>query len=192
MHRQKHDYNKLYGSLRPKDQTKVLGINLTIESIMDLDLYNKLYPDLQRAFHGNKEQLYLHLIHDGVKEGRKFSYVYDPQYYKTKYADLQKLDYWQLLDHFNNDGVKENRQAIKIFDIKYYKEHNKDLQFDNITCLRHFLNDGIHEWRETSSEFNVRKYREYNKDLEKAFGNNCKKYYEHYILYGQAENRKCI
>ena len=49
----------------------------------------------------------------------------------------------------------------------------------------------INEWRETSKDFNVRIYRDSNKDLQKAFGNNCQKYYEHYILYGQAENRKC-
>lgn len=191
MHRQKHNYKDVYGSLRPIDQDKVNGLKFTIETIMNLDLYSKLYADLQNAFHGNKEQLYLHLIQNGVNEHRKFSYVYDPLYYKDKYADLQKLTWWELLDHFNNDGIKENRQAIKIFDVKYYKDHNQDLQFDNLTLVNHFLRYGINEWRETSKDFNVRIYRDSNKDLQKAFGNNCQKYYEHYILYGQAENRKC-
>lgn len=71
-------------------------------------------------------------------------------------------------------------------------EHNKDLQragFNYVQATKHFITDGIHEWRETSKDFNVRNYKARYKDLQKAFGNNCKLYYKHYLIYGQAEGR---
>lgn len=169
-------------------------LNLTIESIMDLDLYRSLYVDLQQAFKpDDTEGLYNHLIKDGVKEGRRFSYVYDPKYYR-QYGDLWVFgnDYWKYLNHFLNDGIPESRQACKEFSVKYYKDKNGDLKkFDNKALVRHFIMYGINEWRKTSPDFNVEKYASYYKDLRDAFGKESKLYYKHYITDGQYENRKC-
>lgn len=175
---------------------------MTIESIMDLDLYWSLYLDLQRVYPKNEdgvltpetlEKLYQHLIKDGVKEGRRFSYVYDPKYYR-QYGDLWVFgnDYWKYLNHFLNDGIPENRQACKEFSVKYYKDKNGDLKkFDNKALVGHFIMYGINEWRKTSPDFNVEKYASYYKDLRDAFGKESKFYYKHYITDGQYENRKC-
>lgn len=166
--------------------------------ILDLDLYNNLYTDLQNAFKGNKDLLLKHLYEYGINEGRTFSYVYVPQNYRDKYEDLIKqynTDWHGLLCHFLSYGIGEGRQGDKVFDVLYYKANQEPViqAMSNLKVIQHFLNYGINEWRKTSPDFNVNVYKnaEMNGDLRKEFGDNCKKYYEHYIHYGYKENRKC-
>lgn len=193
MHRQAHDYSNVYGSLRPYDQDKVLGFML--ENIVDLMFYKDMYEDLRRAFGNNMEKYWEHLCEYGVAEHRTFSIVYQPFYYKEKYKDLKQAfgdDWWCYLNHFLEHGIFENRQASKVFDVVYYKQHNPDItNMSNVDATKHFIEHGIYEWRDTSPEFNVKIYKNasMNGDLRKAFGNNCKAYYEHFIKYGQYENR---
>lgn len=169
---------------------------LKIQDIADLDLYYEANKDVARALGKDNQRLWEHLINNGVKEGRLFSYVYDPKFYVQKYKDLQKAfgnDYTEILNHYLKYGAKEGRQAHIEFDAKYYLEHNKDLQkakFNHTQATTHFVTKGIKEWRETSPTFNVKKYGEY-KDLQNAFKDNCKSYYTHYLIFGKNENRKC-
>lgn len=168
---------------------------LKLEDIADLDLYYDVNKDVAKAYGRDYNKLWEHLKAYGIKEGRLFSYVYDPKYYLKINQDVQKAygnDYTKVLNHYLGAGAKEGRKAIVIFDVKYYMEHNKDLQragFNYVQATKHFITNGIHEWRETSKDFNVRNYKARYKDLQKAFGNNCKLYYKHYLIYGQAEGR---
>ena len=57
------------------------GDNLDVLSIADFDLYHHLHSDLQNAFHGNHDSLRKHLFNYGLKEGRIYSYVFDPRFY---------------------------------------------------------------------------------------------------------------
>ena len=59
-------------------------------------------------------------------------------------------------------------------------------------ALEHFVNFGINEGRIASKNFNVKAYKNNNGDLSKAFGNQWKQYYRHYIIWGQKENRRCV
>ena len=43
--------------------------------------------------------------------------------------------------------------------------------------------------RQTSNRFNVIKYGEIYPDITQAFGNDFRKYYVHYLLYGLSEGR---
>ena len=172
------------------------GGNLELEDIVDLNLYKNLYPDLQQAFGDDMQKYWEHLCENGIAEGRRFSYVYDCWFYRGVYPDLQNAfgdDWWGYLNHYLENGCRENRQACKEFDSKYYRIKNADLtKFNAVDITKHFLAHGINEWRETSANFNVKNYRDRYQDLRNAFGNDCKKYYEHYIHYGQYEGRKCI
>lgn len=195
MHRVKHNYNGVYGSLRPYAQDKVLGNNLTLENIIDLDLYNYMYEDLQKAFKGNKSKLLNHLYNYGIKEGRVFSYVYDPKYYQEKYADVKKVfgnDYLAILNHFLTYGTREGRQGSMTIWSTYYKDKNEQAIKDmtNADALRHFIKYGIKEWRATSPDFSVKVYKDSNPDLQKQFKNDCKAYYRHFTKYGIKEHRK--
>ena len=55
--------------------------------------------------------------------------------------------------------------------------------------MAHFVNYGMNEGRQAKSNFNVHSYKARYEDLQKAFGNDLKKYYQHYINYGQKEGR---
>lgn len=132
-----------------------------------------------------------------VRDGIDWSPVFDVNYYKNRYPDLQKAfgnNYAAYLDHFLNYGMKEGRQASDTFDVKYYKNKYPDLQKaygNNLgQYYRHFIIYGIKEGRQGSATFNVQTYKKLYGDLQKAYGNNLKQYYSHYNLWGAGENRK--
>ena len=171
------------------------GIN--VSSITDLDLYNSLHEDLQRAFNGNIEALRKHLYNYGLKEGRIYSYVFDPRFYSNKYTDIKNAfgdDFRAVSNHYIEYGINEGRQGSIIFDVSFYKNTFPDLQRafggDNKKYVSHFLQYGIHEGRKASNEFDPLFYKNNYIDLQKAFGNNMKSYYQHYIQYGRNEGRQ--
>lgn len=57
--------------------------------------------------------------------GIDYASVYDVNYYRNKYEDLQKAfepeDYNGLLKHFINYGMNEGRQASSTFDVNSYR-----------------------------------------------------------------------
>lgn len=126
-----------------------------------------------------------------------YNAVFDVNYYKNRYPDLQKAfgnDYGAYLNHFLTYGMKEGRQASETFDVKYYKSKYGDLQkaFGNNlkAYYEHFLTYGIKEGRQGSATFNAQKYKKLYKDLQNAYGNNLSSYYAHYNRWGAGENRK--
>ena len=166
-------------------------------SIADLDLYNSLHVDLQNAFKGNKNSLGNHLHQYGLKEGRIYSYVFDPRFYSNKYADIKNAfgdDFGAVSNHYLQYGINEGRQGSIIFDVNYYKNAYKDLQNvfggDNKQYVNHFIQYGIHEGRKASNEFDPIFYKNNYADLRNAFGDNMKSYYQHYIQFGRNEGRQ--
>lgn len=126
-----------------------------------------------------------------------YNAVFDVNYYKNRYPDLQKAfgnDYGAYLNHFLTYGMKEGRQASETFDVKYYKSKYGDLQkaFGNNlkAYYEHFLTYGIKEGRQGSATFNAQTYKKLYKDLQNAYGNNLSSYYAHYNRWGAGENRK--
>ena len=170
---------------------------ITISFIKDLDLYNSVYPDLQKAFHGNEEALNNHLNSCGLKEGRIFSYVFDPGFYFDKYPDIRNAfgrNFIGITNHYIENGIKEGRQGSIIFYLDYYKNTYPDLRNafgdDNGGYVKHFIELGLNEGRRASYEFDPIFYKNKHPDLQKAFGNNMKSYYKHYLQYGRFEGRQ--
>ena len=170
---------------------------ITISFIKDLDLYNSVYPDLQKAFHGNEEALNNHLNSCGLKEGRIFSYVFDPGFYFDKYPDIRNAygrNFIGITKHYIKNGIKEGRQGSIIFHVVYYKNAYPDLRNafgdDNGRYVKHFIELGLNEGRRASYEFDPRFYKNKHPDLQKDFGNNMKSYYKHYLQYGRFEGRQ--
>ena len=170
---------------------------ITVSFIKDLDLYNSVYPDLQRAFHGNKKALNKHLNSCGLKEGRIFSYVFDPGFYFDKHPDIRNAygrNFIGITNHYIENGIKEGRQGSIIFYLDYYKNTYPDLRNafgdDNGGYVKHFLEHGINEGRRASYEFDPIFYKNKHPDLQKAFGNNMKSYYKHYLQYGRFKGRQ--
>ena len=97
---------------------------LDVSSIADLDLYNSLHVDLQKAFRGNKNSLRNHLYQYGLREGRIYSYVFDPRFYSNKYVDIKNAfgdDSGAVSHHYLQFGIYEVRNGSVIFDVSYYK-----------------------------------------------------------------------
>lgn len=80
-----------------------------------------------------------------------------------------------------------------VYDTEYYATHNPDLQkagvLSDMDLANHFLMFGMNELRKANETFSARVYKDNNEDLRKAFGDDNKQYYIHYINYGHKENR---
>jgi hypothetical protein len=170
---------------------------IRISFILDLDLYNALHPDLQKAFGGNHGALENHLHTYGLKEGRIFGYVFDPRFYSDKYGDIKNTfgdDFVAVTKHYLDFGINEGRQGIIIFDVSYYKNAYGDLRNafgeNKIEYVKHFLRYGLNEGRRASNEFDPIYYKNKYSDLQNAFGDHMKSYYQHYLQFGRFEGRQ--
>lgn len=80
-----------------------------------------------------------------------------------------------------------------VYDPDYYYNNYVDLQKaygKNYTLLiQHFVKYGMAEGRQGITDFNVWTYRYLNDDLNKAYGDDLKQYYLHYMRRGYKENR---
>ena len=135
---------------------------------------------------------------------------------KNYYAngDIEALyDYWKgTLDkdgnYTKNSGVNLGESCSPVYDATYYRKNNPDIlvakpwtegEYGNKPYINtygeygslyfHFVNWGIKEGRKTSANFDVQKYKANNPDLANGYGDDIRSYYEHYILFGQYENR---
>ena len=92
-----------------------------------------------------------------------YSLVFDPVFYANKYADLKNA--------FGTNSKK---------------------------LFNHFINHGMSEARQAKATFNVQVYEATYPDLQQVFGvpsgvdKKWIPYYQHYIMFGYAENRKAI
>jgi hypothetical protein len=110
---------------------RFLPPDIDVLSIADFDLYHYLHSDLQNAFHGNHDSLRKHLLDYGLKEGRIFSYVFDPRFYSNKYGDIKNAfgdNFRAVTQHYFDYGINEGRQGSIIFDVNYYKNSYGDLR----------------------------------------------------------------
>lgn len=125
-----------------------------------------------------------------------WAYVYDYDYYRSRYKDLQKAfgdDEAAYFNHFMTYGMKEGRRANAIFDPAYYKKAYPDLQKafgnDMKKYYEHFIKYGINEGRNPSAQFNFGYYKSKNSDVAKQYGKNTALYYRHFLVFGQHEGR---
>jgi GH25 family lysozyme M1 (1,4-beta-N-acetylmuramidase) len=93
-----------------------------------------------------------------------------------------------------NDVFDSNFYAKKQTDVRLAVTDycNKHLGSDkNAKLFEHFYYCGMTEHRQAHEDFDPQLYRKKYSDLDRAFGNDWKKYYDHYCLYGKAEGRSC-
>lgn len=113
--------------------------------------YKNRYRDLRNAFGNDLRSYDMHYIKNGIGEGREtlgyenelvgggvtnlwifdFSDVYDYDYYRTVYPDLQAafgINDTALLEHFVNFGMSEARQASPNFNVWAYAGRYEDLR----------------------------------------------------------------
>lgn len=89
-----------------------------------------------------------------VYNGVNYALVYDYEYYRKKYADLQTTfgdDLEKYLQHFVLNGMREGRQASGSFNLAAYKGRYSDLRNafgnNNVAYYMHYINNGNAEGR---------------------------------------------
>ncbi|MDD6594599.1 MAG: N-acetylmuramoyl-L-alanine amidase [Catenibacterium mitsuokai] len=210
----------------------------------NVNVYKDNYTDLSRAYGNRLKDYYMHYIKYGAKEGRNaktrintrpvapgnttstivtkyngvdYSLVYDANYYRNKYTDLQKAfsasDYNGLLNHFVTYGMNEGRQANATFDVNSYRLQYGDLRAAYGNNLKsyylHYIQYGNKEGRKATgtttmqgavTEYNgvdyakvydFNYYINHNADLKRVYGT-----YDdiaalrHFVTYGINEGRQ--
>ena len=161
------------------------------------------------AYGKNPRKLIEHFVNCGMKEGRRGSERFNPEFYRNEYADLRNAfgdnkEIYYL--HYIQNGKKEVRKAEKpgvyknvvyslVYDKEYYRAKYEDLQRafgnDDYAYIKHFVESGMNEGRKANQSFDVNIYKNKYTDLQNAFGDNNKLYYLHYMNYGYDEGRNC-
>ena len=105
----------------------------------------------------------------------------------TQAENMSRVNYRIL----NEDEINILRV---FFDYDFYKENNSDVVDDYgdsyEALFNHFVTKGVFEGRDCCSYFNPSAYGALNPDLLIAFGANPVKYYEHYLVFSDDENRE--
>lgn len=104
-----------------------------------------------------------------------------------------------MMDNMVWNSFKKRIEGFDIslvFDPAYYSNRYADIRSafgtDKNMLMNHFKTFGMKEARRGIASFDVMRYRALNPDLDKAFGDNWERYYEHYIVFGHSEKRKCL
>ncbi len=147
----------------------------------DVQSYYNEYQDLRLAYGTDLPMYYVHYMKWGKGEKR---HVSGCSALKDPVTKAGGVDY------------------APVYDPEYYLSHNDDVEkaytkttyggvtmLDDSAVLRHFINHGMAEGRRGSESFDVYGYKTRYLDLRKAFGNNLKAYYTHYLKYGLKERR---
>lgn len=92
------------------------------------------------------------------------------------------------------DDITNSLYAL--FNEEYYADQNPDVVAvygtSKKALYQHFLQYGLEEGRNISPDFDVNAYRSAYPDLQNAFGDDILKYYEHYFIFAQKENRTLV
>lgn len=188
------------------------GVNYA--PVFDYEYYINRYVDINRCFANNPEGALNHYVTMGIDEGRQASANFDITSYRYANQDL-RLAFGKYnkgyVEHYLKFGIHENRRTTNVdkitdpvtkyngidyrlvYDYEYYKDHNPDLvgvfADDDVDYIKHFATFGVDEFRYASASFEASSYRNAYRDLRRAFGNNYKMYYLHYIDNGCYEYR---
>ncbi|MBO9425011.1 hypothetical protein J7444_09790 [Labrenzia sp. R4_1] len=170
----------------------------------DQSFYLSQNPDVAAALEaGTLSSALDHFNLIGWKEGRDPSTVFDTSFYLEQNPDVAEAGV-NPLEHFNLFGSNERRDPNPFFDTSFYLEQNPDVAEAGINPLEHFLVYGAGEGRMPNSNaqerlgnggssFDESAYLEAYGDVALAIANgDFTGGLEHYLLYGQMENRAAV
>ena len=174
--------------------------------------------DLRNAFGNNKSAYYRHYITNGAREGRvaappvyngiDYSKVYNYEYYRAKYGDLNAAfgnNVRAYIAHFVNNGMNEGRQAIDDFEYDVYANRYGDLRAafgaNKRAYYIHYITNGAREGRfggtgtvfegvDYSRVYNYDYYISNNPDVVAVFGTDPYYAIRHFVIYGMHEGRR--
>ena len=127
---------------------------------------------MRRAYRNDLKKYYLHYISYGRYENRIATGVTTLQDSQTIQGGIDYSAVYNYEEYINR-----------------YPDIKADCGGDDIKALEHFVGCGMSEGRIGREAFDVHSYRFKYGDLRRAYRNDLRKYYMHYIQYGKYENR---
>ena len=192
--------------------TKYDGVDYS--AVYNYQYYIENYPDIKRVYGEDDVAALRHFVNSGMNEGRQGNEEFNVITYKNKYSDLRNIYGSNLKSyylHYIKFGKKEGRSGkgtselvnpvtkydgieySSVYDYRYYLSQNPDVETicgkGDVEVLKYFVTTGMGEGQRGSVDFDVQYYMNKYSDLRKAYGDNLKKYYLHYINYGKSEGR---
>ena len=165
--------------------------------VYDYTYYRNAYADLRAAFGNDADKYFKHFLQCGMAEGRQASENFDVKTYKNNYADLHKafgnnnILYYK---HYLEYGKAEGRKAVASSN----SGNNGNTNNGN-TGSNTGNNTGNNTMPSASTVYNgvdyalVYDYEYYKKkyaDLRNTFGDDPKKYLQHFVENGMREGRQ--
>ncbi len=122
--------------------------------------------------------------------------LFDPQFYRANFSDLQSLDDTQVEQHLLDFGLDEGRKFSPIVDLDVYRANNRDLESAGLTSNRqlfeHLRDFGVNEGRRFSQVFDASFYQNAYPDLTEAGIETNEQLFEHFRNFGLSEGRQGI
>ena len=172
---------------------------LPTNTFFDESYYLLSNPDVfAGVLKGEIRSGYDHFLQFGAREGRNPSQVFSSSFYLSQYPDVAAAVANGSLrsgyQHFVDFGAKEGRNPIPFFNSNYYLTQYPDIAAavangSISSAYNHFLAFGAKEGRNPSTLFNTSLYLSQNPDVANAVSTGQISAFEHFILYGQDENR---
>ena len=154
--------------------------------VFNAEYYLNKYSDLKAAFGSDKTAALKHFVEYGMKEGRQASASFNVATYKNNYADLRKAfgnDNALYYKHYLEYGQKEGRIANSAVNTS---SNTGNTDKSNTTSSASTVYNGIDYAPVYDYEYYKKKYA----DLRTAFGDDSKKYLQHFVEYGMKEGRQ--
>lgn len=157
-------------------------------AVYDYTFYKNGYEDLRKAFGNDSSKYFEHFLQHGMTEGRQACKAFDVRTYKENYADLRKVfgdNNVLYYKHYIEYGQKEGRNAVSTT-ITGNISNKTDKADDSTSASIPAIYKGI----DYSPVYNYEYYKKSYADLRAAFGNDEKKYLQHFVENGMAEGRQ--
>lgn len=190
-------------------QNRYTEENMFISSLYNYNLFDwedyiNKYADILSKYNRTPHEMWCHWCTYGIIEGRSYSNIFNFKYYQSEsntrgYAyvsDEVKQQYYERITSIWGQYLADTR-------LQYYDDNGNqlsrplteeeiELRKNNLACYLYFIETGINDINTKASEtFDIQVY-SLHKDLQKLYGNDYRKYYEHYVKYDYLEHRRCI
>lgn len=175
---------------------------LPTNTFFDESYYLLNNPDIFAAvLKGQVRNGYEHFVQFGAREGRTPSQVFSSNFYLSQYPDVAagvaNGSLRSGYEHFVQFGAREGRDGSPLFSSNFYLNKYPDIAASVAngsirSAFDHFLEFGAKEGRDPSLLFSSSVYLSQNPDVANAASTGQISAFEHYILYGQEENRSGV
>ena len=161
-------------------------------AVYDYIYYRNAYADLRAAFGDDSAKYFQHFLQNGMAEGRQACGDFDVKIYKNNYKDLQAAfgnNTTLYYTHYMEHGKAEHRNAAS-----EVTGNNSSSNAGNNTSTGGSGNTAsdtaIYNGIDYSLVYDYEYYKKNYADLRAAFGDDPKKYLQHFVENGMRDGRQ--